>query len=71
MAHSLAYLRIALTLPFQAQGSLPTCPAVALVGRDFHPLDDSTAFPKVRPPSLQSGIAWSHSSPFSRSNHQA
>jgi hypothetical protein len=43
-----------------AQGSLPTCLAVALVGRDSHPLDDDSAFPKYRSPFLQTGIAWSH-----------
>jgi hypothetical protein len=52
MAHSFAYLRIALALPLLAQGSLPTCSAVALVGRDSHPLDDCSAFPEFRPPSL-------------------
>jgi len=35
--------------------------AVALAERDSHPLDDLLHFWRFRPPSLQAGMAWSHS----------
>lgn len=61
-AHPLACLRIAWPVTgAQAQGWLPTCLAVALIGRDLHPLDGSSAFrgfPHL--PSPRTSLAWSH-----------
>jgi hypothetical protein len=39
-------------LPLPPQGSLPTRPGSALVGRDLHPLDDKQDFKRLSHPSL-------------------
>jgi hypothetical protein len=48
-------------LPFPSQGSLPTCMA-AFVGRDSHPLDDSSVFLSSTRTSLslRTSLSWSH-----------